>query len=580
MKKTMRFLLAAVAVVLGMTSCDEFKSFVDNPVGSYLEVKSEAVTIVEGETYDLKVSTISDQPITLTSSDEKVVTVSAEGVITAIAVGKATITVSVPASANYAAATKQVEVEVVSVLKNALEDGAKIGFAFNLNGEDVDFLFEKQGDNYVLLPQNQLQQGAPQRRAVVESQLIPALIYDKTNNTLTLTVNQQVGEEEPALVLTVIFDLNKGTIQIIPGNPLTKVLNFKVRIGTVEITAKLTKKEVAPTGITLNKSELELVVDQPEALVAYVEPIDATDKSVTWTSDKPEVATVDEEGKVTGVAEGEANITAQIGQFSATCKVTVAPAVNPNAYLAWNGKQKKLVATDIPAGATKVQNSSQNVTWAAGTYVVEGTVTINGTIELSGAVELIIKDGAKLTVYGQIDGCINKLYIYGQAGMSGELVVNCSNDNAISDLSTLEVHSAKVKATSSCDYRGGIVSIVAFNVYDGSVEAKGTAANGYGIHLNEGGSMNIYGGEVKAEGKGYDALCCYGILCDSNNKATVTVYGGKLWAGNANKKALKNITLTIDKSLGFNGEIECSSDNSTWHETVGTPDSEYVRVGY
>ena len=575
----MRFLLAAVAVVLSMTSCDEFKSFIDNPVQSYLEVKSEAVTIVEGETYDLKVSTISDQPITLTSSDEKVVTVSAEGVITAIAVGKATITVSVPASANYAAATKQVEVEVVSVLKNALENGAKIGFSFNLNGEDVDYLFEKQGDNYVLLPQNQLQQGAPQRRAVVESQLVPVLIYAKTNNTLILTVFQQVGEDQ-SLVLMVIFNLNDNTIQIIPGSPLTKVLNFKVRIGTVEITASLKKKEVAPTGITLNKSELELVVDQPEALVAYVEPIDATDKSVTWTSDKPEVATVDEEGTVTGVAEGEANITAQIGQFSATCKVTVAPAVNPNAYLAWNGKQKKLVTTDIPGGATKVQNSSQNVTWAAGTYVVESNVTINGTIELSGAVELIIKDGAKLTVYGQIDGGTNKLYIYGQAGMSGELVVNCSNDNAISDLSTLEVHSAKVKATSSCDYRGGIVSIVAFNVYDGSVEAKGTAANGYGIHLNEGGSMNIYGGEVKAEGKGYDALCCYGILCDSNNKATVTVYGGKLWAGNANNKALNNITLTIEKSPSFNVEIECSSDNSTWNGTVGTPDSKYVRVGY
>ena len=578
MKKTMRFLLAAVALVFGMTSCDEFKSFMDNPANSYLEVKSEAVTIVEGETYDLKVSTISDQPITLTSSDEKVVTVSAEGVITAIAVGKATITVSVPASANYAAATKQVEVEVVSVLKNALENGAKIGFSFNLNGEDVDYLFEKQGDNYVLLPQNQLQQGAPQRRAVVESQLVPVLIYAKTNNTLILTVFQQVGEDQ-SLVLMVIFNLNDNTIQIIPGSPLTKVLNFKVRIGTVEITASLKKKEVAPTGITLNKSELELVVDQPEALVAYVEPIDATDKSVTWTSDKPEVATVDEEGKVTGVAEGEANITAQIGQFSATCKVTVAPAVNPNAYLAWNGKQKKLVTTDIPGGATKVQNSSQNVTWAAGTYVVEGTVTINGTIELSGAVELIIKDGAKLTVYGQIDGGTNKLYIYGQAGMSGELVVNSSDDNAISDLSTLEVHSAKVKATSSYDYHGGIVSIVAFNVYNGSVEAKGTAANGYGIHLNEGGSMNIWGGEVKAEGTGDNALCCYGIMCD--NSTSVTVHGGKLWAGCAGNKALySNITLAIDKSPSFNVEIECSSDNSTWNPTVGTPDTKYVRVGY
>ena len=253
-------------------------------------------------------------------------------------------------------------------------------------------------------------------------------------------------------------------------------------------------------------------------------------------------------------------------------------AVNPNAYMKWNRKQKKLVATPMPESFTTVTSST--TTWSAGTYVVEGQVEIKGTIELSGAVELIIKDGAKLTVNGQIDGCTNKLYIYGQAGMSGELVVNSSTEDAIADLSTLEVHSAKVKATSSCGYHGGIVSIVAFNVYDGSVEAKGTAANGYGIHLNEGGSMNIYGGEVKAEGKGDNALCCYGIMCD--NSESVTVHGGKLWAGCAGNKALySNITLAIDKG-SFTGKIETSSNGSSWTEytTTGTPDTKYVRVGY
>ena len=572
MKKTMRFLLAAAAVVLGMTSCDEFKSFMDNPVGSYLEVKSEAVTIVEGETYDLKVSTISDQPITFTSSDEKVVTVSAEGVITAIAVGKATVTVSVPASANYAAATKQVEVEVVSVLKNALEDGAKIGFAFNLNGVDVEYLFQNQKGEFVEIPQNQMQQGAP-RRGVAESQLIPVLIYDKTSNTLILTINQQV-DEEMSLVLMVIFNLNDNTIQIIPGNPLTKVLNFKVRIGNVEVTASLKKKEVAPTGISLNKSELELVVDQPEALVAYVEPLDATDKSVTWTSDKPEVATVNEEGKVTGVAEGEANITAQIGQFSATCKVTVKEA---KPYLEWDVDQKKLVETPMPTTYTKVQNSTWHVTWSAGTYVVEGQVKINGEITLNGDVKLIIKDGAKLTAY-LINGNSKNLSIYGQAKKSGELDVKCAYDDAISSLTTLEVHSAKVTATSYQSGRGGFGVIGTFNVYDGLVDAQGTA--GYGIYLNEGGKMNIYGGEVKAVGTGDDDPFNYGIMCDSKSEATVTVFGGKLWAGNPFNKAFNSgITLTIDKSLGFNGKIEYS-DNSNWKETVGTPNSPYVRVGY
>ena len=575
MKKTMRFLLAAAVVVLGMTSCDEFKSFMDNPVNSLLEISETTVTMQNGTTYDLKVSTISDQPITFTSSDENVVTVSAQGVVEAVGVGNATITVSLQGNNIYAAATKEVAVEVLPSMKDALEDGAKIGFAFNLNGVDVDYLFENQDGEFTLIPQN-MQQGAPRRDAVV-SQLIPALLYVETTNTLILSVKQQVGQEQ-SLVVMVLFNLNDNTIQIIPGSPLTKVLNFKVRIGNVEITASLKKKEVAPTGIILNKSELELEVDQPEALVAYVEPISATDKSVTWTSDKPEVATVDEKGIVTGVAAGEANITAQIGQFSATCKVTV---IDGNTYLEWNGTQKQLVATSIPATYTVVEDANANVDWQAGTYVVEGNVTINARIKLLGNVDLIIKDGAKLTVNSYINGNYKKLSIFGQAHMTGELVVNCSGayDYAITDLPTLEVHSAKVTATASGNNRGGFLNIGTFNVYGGLVDAKNTGWSGFGIRMLSGGSMNIYGGEVKAEGKGNGTLTGCGLYGDDyNNKATVTVYGGKIWSGSAEINAFKNVNL--QKGAGFTGKIYTSEDNESWEEydVAGTPDSKYVKV--
>ena len=234
----------------------------------------------------------------------------------------------------------------------------------------------------------------------------------------------------------------------------------------------------------------------------------------------------------------------------------------------------------MPTEVTTVSSADADVTWSAGTYVVEGEVKINGTIELSGDVNLIIKDGAKLTA-NKIIGNSNKLYIYGQAQMTGELVVNCNNGDAIRELSSLEVHSAKVTATSSVNASGGIGEISTFNVYGGLVDAKGTVATSYGIALPMGSSMNIYGGEVKAEGTGDGDVWGYGIVNEmSKFPATVTVYGGKLWAGNANNKALNGVTLAIDKSLGFNGEIETSSDNSTWNPTVGTPDTKYVRVGY
>ena len=244
-----------------------------------------------------------------------------------------------------------------------------------------------------------------------------------------------------------------------------------------------------------------------------------------------------------------------------------------NTYLKWDADQKKLVATDIPAGATPMTSST--TAWA-GTYVVEGDVTISGQIKLNGNVDLIIKDGAKLTAK-QIYGNSSKynLSIYGQANKTGQLVVNSSNDeDAIAGITTLEVHSAKVTATSSSGGCSGFYEISTFNVYGGSVDGENTGSDGYGILLKNNGSMNIYGGDVKAVGKGTSS---YGIWSSS---ATVTVYGGKLWAENADKKAIDFGNVTLTKDTGYtSGKIEYSSDKSTWSETKDTS-AKYVRVGY
>lgn len=295
---------------------------------------------------------------------------------------------------------------------------------------------------------------------------------------------------------------------------------------------------------------------------------EGTEDDKEWTISPAEAA---EGSPVTATYSGEK----KVKSVKAVKKAVVDPA---KAYLTWDADQKKLVATEIPATAIKVASADAGVTWEAGTYVVEDDVTINGIIRLSGNVDLIIKDDATLTA-NKIQGGNKNLCIYGQANKSGQLVVNSTTD-AISNITTLEVHSAKVTATASANNCGGILNIGTFNVYGGLVDAKSTGSRGYGITLKENGYMNIYGGEVKAEGKGNNVNYSYGIRCGNSLKATVTVYGGKLWAGNADNKALKYITLAIDKSLGFNGEIQCSPDNSTWNPTVGTPDEKYVRVGY
>ncbi len=80
------------------------------------------------------------------------------------------------------------------------------------------------------------------------------------------------------------------------------------------------------TGVTLDKTKLTLETkDQDVQLTATVEPVDAADSSVTWSSSKESVVTVDDNGKLTAVKNGTATITVTTtdGEYTAECTVTV-----------------------------------------------------------------------------------------------------------------------------------------------------------------------------------------------------------------------------------------------------------------
>lgn len=78
--------------------------------------------------------------------------------------------------------------------------------------------------------------------------------------------------------------------------------------------------------VTLDQTELELIVGKEATLTAAAAPADASDQTVTWTSSAPEIARV-ENGKITALAEGTATITVTTvdGGKTAQCQVTVKP---------------------------------------------------------------------------------------------------------------------------------------------------------------------------------------------------------------------------------------------------------------
>lgn len=80
---------------------------------------------------------------------------------------------------------------------------------------------------------------------------------------------------------------------------------------------------VSPTGLTMPETLTLTEGGEAQSAAATVEPEDATDKAVTYTSSDESIATVDAAGNVTPVAPGEATITAKLDDLEVACAVTV-----------------------------------------------------------------------------------------------------------------------------------------------------------------------------------------------------------------------------------------------------------------
>lgn len=85
------------------------------------------------------------------------------------------------------------------------------------------------------------------------------------------------------------------------------------------------------TSISLDKESVELKENTSTTLIATILPNNTTDKTLTWSTNNADVAIVDQNGKVTAVASGEATITVMTSNGLKTeCKVTVLPIVDVN----------------------------------------------------------------------------------------------------------------------------------------------------------------------------------------------------------------------------------------------------------
>ncbi|WP_346696007.1 Ig-like domain-containing protein [Thermophilibacter mediterraneus] len=162
---------------------------------------------------------------------------------------------------------------------------------------------------------------------------------------------------------------------------------------------------VSVTGVSLNKGRLNLYVGGNETLTATVQPTNATNKGVTWSSDNESVVTVNR-GVVTAVSAGTATITVttEDGNKTATCAVTVAAATVPvtgvtlsqnQAHLYYNGAPNTLAltATVAPDNAT-----DKAVTWTSSNSsvaTVDGSGNVTAVVPGTAAITVTTSDGDK-----------------------------------------------------------------------------------------------------------------------------------------------------------------------------------------
>ena len=277
----------------------------------------DAVTIEEESSVTLVAKITPDDATTKTvewaSSNAKIAVVDANGKVTGMAIGTATITAKV--------ADKQATCAVTVVKKTIPVSSV------TLNKTELA-LYKGQTETLA---------------ATVKPD-------DATNKTVTWSSSNTD-------VATV--DSNGKVVAVTAGSA-----TISAKAGDKEATCAVTVTIPVET-VTLNKAELTIILGQEETLVATVKPDDATDKTVTWTSSNTAVATVDANGKVASVAVGTATITAKAGEKTATCAVSViipveSIALDKTSITLDEGQSETITATVAPDNAT-----IKTVTWSS-----------------------------------------------------------------------------------------------------------------------------------------------------------------------------------------------------------------------
>lgn len=156
---------------------------------------------------------------------------------------------------------------------------------------------------------------------------------------------------------------------------------------------------IAVTDLTLDSDAITVYAGETAALTATIAPTKADEQGVTWSTSNNTVATVDNEGAVTGIANGTANITAVSvdGGNIATCAVTVITHVDSLSYGDANMMLPTGISTQIIPTIWPMDAMNQGLTYTTSDASV-------ATVDENGLVTIIGTDGQVIITATSPDG--------------------------------------------------------------------------------------------------------------------------------------------------------------------------------
>ena len=327
-----------------------------NPDEDFVNVESvslnaKQITLAPKETRQLVATVLpenaSNKSLNWVSTNERVASVNSEGLITANAEGKATIRVTTNDGGFSDECVVTVKTSIIHVTSISIEP------------EELELIVGESGN--------------------VVANVLPEDATDKSVSWLS-------SNED-------IVTVSDGEIYAVSAGEAYVAAVSNDGGLDAKCTVYVSEAYVPVESVELDIGEISLAIGQEKILTATVLPTNATDKSVTWSSDDESVATVSE-GIVYAVDEGTAIITVTTvdGDFEATCSVSVTQPVaveeitlNKESIFVQIGKMSTLTATVLPEDAT-----DKSITWTSSDTSV-AIVASNGVVSGMGEGETTVR---------------------------------------------------------------------------------------------------------------------------------------------------------------------------------------------